>query len=107
MPTQVPASTPASQNVCTTDNDCGLFDTSAVNTMYLCCGLNRCSDYSEDVVQAVNNSWITAERTNVCGNKRFMCPMIAVLCTKQITEIQKSYKAKCVNNVCKKIYVGQ
>lgn len=106
-PTQFPTSAPLSQNACTTDNDCTLFDTSAINTMSLCCNLNRCSDYSKDNVQAVNISWVLSQRANLCSNKHVMCPMIAVMCAKQITEIQRSYQAKCVKNVCKKIYSGQ
>lgn len=95
-----------SKNTCSTDNDCALFDTSAINTMSVCCGLNRCSDYSKDTVQAVNTQWLIAQKINTCSNKRIMCPMIAVMCTKQIIEIQRSYHPQCVKNVCEKIKAG-
>jgi hypothetical protein len=101
---QTPSSTTRSQYACNSDADCTLTDTS--NNVVLCCQGNKCANYSLSKVKAVNTSWLANQTKTLCRGT-IECPMIPANCSEQIKAVQKSYQAKCVNNICQKIYSGQ
>lgn len=86
------------ETTCSADSDCSLAD---ITTGNLCCPNTRCTDYSKTNEQAYNSQWLQSEKFNQCKGR--MCPMIAVICTKEITEENMHYSAKCISHVCTKI----
>lgn len=99
--TITPTPTPISNNqiACTTDSNCTLTTSNVQNS---CCANTRCVRYADERIIAVNAIWLAQEKNAVCGVRR-MCPMIAVICTRSITEENAHYSAKCVQNVCQKV----
>ena len=103
---QTPSSTTSSQYACNSDADCTLVDTYANNTVFPCCGLNKCANYSLRTIKAVNSSWLANQTKTLCRGT-YNCPNIPANCPEQITAIQKSYQAKCVNISCQKMVVDK
>lgn len=99
--TITPTPTPISNNqvACSADSDCTL---TTVNVQNSCCPNTRCVRYADEGIIAVNTAWLATEKNAVCGVRR-MCPMIAVMCTRSITEENAHYSAKCVQNICRKV----
>lgn len=95
-----PTPTPAvsEQTACQNDSDCILTD---ISRSALCCPNTACLDLSKDYVVAMNSAWVATRKENLCSGS--MCPMIAAMCTKEITEKNTHYSAKCVSNVCTKV----
>lgn len=97
--TITPTPTPivAGQTSCNTDSDCTL-TTSEVS----CCPNTKCLRYSDPQIIAVSSTWLKTERISICG-VRVMCPMYAVMCTREITEENAHYSAKCIQHICTKV----
>ncbi|HSD98126.1 MAG TPA: hypothetical protein VLB73_00330 [Patescibacteria group bacterium] len=95
-----PTPTPfaSDENACTSDSDCVLADLSSQG---LCCPNTKCADFSQESVRAVSSAWLTNHTFNQCKGR--MCPMIMVICTRNITEENKHYNAKCISHVCTKV----
>lgn len=99
-PTPTPVVT--SQTSCQKDSDCILANTDTANTTAYCCPNTKCIDLGSSNVTAVNAAWFGSEKSSVCSG-HYMCPMIAVLCTRPITENNRHYQARCVQNTCQKV----
>lgn len=96
-----PTPTPISneQTSCSVDSDCIL---TSADTKNSCCPNLKCLDYADSSTVAVNGMWAKEEKTSVCG-VHIMCPMIATMCPRQISEENQHYQAKCVEHVCTKV----
>lgn len=86
------------QTQCQINTDCTLAD---INKTAACCPNARCLDLSKEDVSAVNLAWLQKYQKELCVKK--ICPMIMTICAKQITEENKRYSAKCINNICQKV----
>lgn len=96
-PTPTPA-VPTAQTTCQTDSDCVI---ASINAADLCCPNTKCINLASASSVAVNTQWLISQRQNVCGRK--LCPMYAVMCTREITQENAHYHAKCVQHVCQKV----
>ncbi|MGH7245422.1 MAG: hypothetical protein ACREGI_00630 [Candidatus Levyibacteriota bacterium] len=90
-----------SEFYCQQDSDCTMYKKDTVGTALCCSNLNNCMNYYDDSVIAVSSSWVANKRTAACG-EHIMCPMIAMMCTKDIYDSHMQVKAVCNHNVCKK-----
>lgn len=98
-----PTTQPASdKTTCTKDSDCILSEISN-DTTATCCPNTRCLDLSKSNVKAVNNNWLNDQKRSICQG-HYMCPMIYALCTKEITQANSHYGAKCESKMCVKVY---
>jgi len=100
--TPTPTAQIAAQTSCQTDSDCLLANTNTESSLSFCCPNTKCLDLGSQDVMAVNTLWLQSQKTSVCS-AHYMCPMIAALCTRQITENNSHYQAKCIQNTCQKI----
>jgi len=89
----------SAQTSCNTDSDCML---TTANTQNSCCPNTRCLNFADSSTIAVNSKWLESQKSSVCG-QHYMCPMIMAVCTRQITEENAHYSAKCVQHVCTKV----
>lgn len=87
------------QTSCSVDSDCVL---SSADTKNFCCPNLKCLDNASTATIAVNRNWLTGEKTAVCG-EHHLCPMIMTMCTRQITQENQHYQAKCIEHVCTKV----
>lgn len=86
---------------CNQDSDCILDDTNRKTVMQICCN-NTCSNYFDASVIAVNKNWFQGYKGSVCFVRQ-LCPMYAMMCTKEATLSHQQVTVACQNHVCTKV----
>ncbi len=96
--------TPSAENPdisCNQDSDCILDDTNRKTAMQVCCN-NTCSNYFDASVIAVNKNWFVSYKAEVCSTRQ-LCPMYAMMCTKEATLSHQQVTVACQNHICTKV----
>jgi len=100
-PLPLPTLSPTVDTSCQQDGDCTFYNSAQTNRMQVCCNIS-CTNYFDASVIAVNVNWLAAYKGSICV-RPLMCPMIAMMCTKEAMQSHDQVKAKCQNNICTKV----